>query len=908
MKEDFNKFIYIFEKNKTLIKDNSYKTIEAFMSLFKNPLFTKLNSDNDLDFIFNDKIIYKFNEENNILENNEKEYLILIYISLKENIPKSFYEKLLIALIDNFNPTKIFLNLKVFKKYLKFILKKINIKDPIETINNNINNNKDLEINNINKKKIILFLYYYYFYNNIEISNIDNGDNLDVNKINFDYIEVIFELNKILNLYLSKESDYISCQNYFNYLFNKHFFTIKKISQEKNNNLFSKLLNTFLQLLKKYELSENKNNSSIYENFLYIISFLLCPTNDEDAKLINNLINSDNSNENKEIIDKVKKNILISNNSILHQISINLLNKNEKKLNEDFMKKYISIYDVLDGFNCHLFKSLEPEFKSILLFINNNSKIENINDYMDLFILLNRKVFNHENSRIHKFFIKTICRMENLNSEIFNTYLFNDFLENINSSMLYSENEKHIYHNKVGLLINSFLIKYLNINKKYLFDFIHGLSIYVNNRKIIPYLINTIDTILTNNNNNLEENNFENIINDVYNIIEKLCNGNTSQYQKFKNYDTMGKILLNLIPYENIFLNEKNKNENLVVLIKIYYLLFEYLLNFNKDVLSIEYLNLSDIEIFDKENIIYKSILSLLELFKKYLTITDDYNQFLNSNVFVKNIPHDNLNLLFFSVNNSNQVLNSFFISNEKKIFSDYLNEEQKKEYLSQFNTILSVQKIFNNNNIKENLNYIKDIFDNIFSSLKNFSESNNNINISKELFDQYEYLLFNYIYTYHTGFNDILINNIQFTLNNNSNNSNIFFYRLLFIKMYLFQYLTCIHFQIYDAKNKSIILDNKTLKNNLISILNYLLNNESNINNNNKLIFIKCFILCLIALKTVNYDELFKIFEKIENKDNSNSFSVLNLDFFYNYFDILSENDLFYAIKFLIYILILKN
>ena len=161
MKDDFYKFIKGFETNNSIIKDNSYKTIEKFMSLFKNPLYSRLNSDNELDFIFNDKIIYKFNEKNNILENNEKEYLILIYISLKENIPESFYEKLLISLIDNFNPTKIFLNLKVFKKYLKFILKNINIKNPIEIINNSINNNKDLEINNINKKKIILFLYSY---------------------------------------------------------------------------------------------------------------------------------------------------------------------------------------------------------------------------------------------------------------------------------------------------------------------------------------------------------------------------------------------------------------------------------------------------------------------------------------------------------------------------------------------------------------------------------------------------------------------------------------------------------------------------------------------------------------------------------------------------------------------------
>ena len=206
-----------------------------------------------------------------------------------------------------------------------------------------------------------------------------------------------------------------------------------------------------------------------------------------------------------------------------------------------------------------------------------------------------------------------------------------------------------------------------------------------------------------------------------------------------------------------------------------------------------------------------------------------------------------------------------------------------------QFNCILFVQKIFNKNN-KENLYNIKEIFDNIFSSLKNFAESNNDINVSKELFEEYEYLLFNYINTFRIGFNDILINNIQFTLN--INNYNIF-YRLLFIKMYLFDYLTCLHYQVFDIKNKSIILDNKTLKNNLLSVLNYLLTNESNITKNIKIIYFKCFVLCLMALKTIN--EMPNIFEKIVN----NNYTIINLDFFYNYFDMLSEGDLFYAIKF---------
>ena len=124
MEEDFNKFIEIYENNKAIIKDNSYKTIQKFMNLFKNPIFTKLKIDNELDFIFNDKDIFKFKEEENNLENIEKEYLTLIYISQKENFSELFIEKILNALIDVFDPVKILLNFKFFKKYFKFFSKK----------------------------------------------------------------------------------------------------------------------------------------------------------------------------------------------------------------------------------------------------------------------------------------------------------------------------------------------------------------------------------------------------------------------------------------------------------------------------------------------------------------------------------------------------------------------------------------------------------------------------------------------------------------------------------------------------------------------------------------------------------------------------------------------------------------
>ena len=158
MKEDLNKFIEIYENNKSIIKDNSYKTIEKFMNLFKN---NKINSEEDLDFIINDKIIFNFKEDDNYLLNIEKEYLILIYISQKENLSEKFFEKILKELFELFEPVKILLNIKFFKKCFKFFMKHLENTKVLEIINN-IN----LINNNINesKKKIIMFLYYYNYF------------------------------------------------------------------------------------------------------------------------------------------------------------------------------------------------------------------------------------------------------------------------------------------------------------------------------------------------------------------------------------------------------------------------------------------------------------------------------------------------------------------------------------------------------------------------------------------------------------------------------------------------------------------------------------------------------------------------------------------------------------------------
>ena len=193
----------------------------------------------------------------------------------------------------------------------------------------------------------------------------------------------------------------------------------------------------------------------------------------------------------------------------------------------------------------------------------------------------------------------------------------------------------------------------------------------------------------------------------------------------------------------------------------------------------------------------------------------------------------------------------------------------------------------------KENILLIKDVFDNIYITLKNFCDANIDIKIPKEFFEKFESLLFNYINTYKIGFNDIFINEIHFISNNNN-----LLYKLMFIKMYLFNFIVFLHFQIFENNDKHSITSSKILKNNLTNISQFLLNNNTNINDTNKIIYFKCFILSLISLKTLdnNNEIIIPILNKIceENEE-----SKLNINYIFHFFDILSKGDLFYVIKF---------
>jgi len=339
--EDYRNFIQKYYFNRDVIKEFSFKVIKKFMNIFKKKIKNKIN---DCNYIFNE--IQKFNE-NNIIENIEKEYLNLIYFKFlgeKEDnneLSKQFYLKLFSITLNNYNIKRIFLNFTIFKKNFNMIIKELykcydNKKNFIEIFYNEIKNIEN------NKKNILLYLFYCVYF------SISQSNNF---LIDANYIDIIFTVQNILRENLNFELINIkliicSVENCFIHIFNKHFYLLKKI----NINQFGKIKEYFIKKLLEKE-------PSFYEKYVYIINEIILNNNKDSSQLIKIIIN-----------------IMTTNNRLLHKIGLNLLNKNleNKIINNNFLKKYIIIYDSLDSFSYFYFKTMLENLKFIIEYINNN--------------------------------------------------------------------------------------------------------------------------------------------------------------------------------------------------------------------------------------------------------------------------------------------------------------------------------------------------------------------------------------------------------------------------------------------------------------------------------------------------------------------------------------------------------
>ena len=848
MENEYNNFLKQYFDYKNIIKDNSFKTIKNFMNIFKNNYINLYNSEHfenieNSNFIYNK--ILEFNEDEMII-NKEIEYLNIIFIEFITDKCKNiiFFEKLFIKTIETFYLKKLCLNFDIFKKYFKFSLRNLN------KLNNDNNNFNLVEkilnlILNINDKKRIEILNLIFFIYILKINS-----NLLLNNNNYTpfYIDIIFDLPNIIKLNINEinqTSIINSIQNSFNYLFNKHYFLLKN---SFNENLFKIFLPYLIQKL-------SKNQNEIYENFIYII---------------NDIILNNSYNDNIITILPIIQSILISNTGLLHQIAINILNNNNytKNIDNNFLKKFISVFDVLDGFNSHLFKSLSNELEYIITYIDNLNE-DNINNnfYFDnplnYFIFLSRKIFNHSNTRIQKFFIKTICKL-NLKNKIFAYYLTNDFMQIINSNLLYPENEINSYHSKIGLILEKFYTNYINLNFFILYDYINGIGKYITNRKVSTYLINSIGNVIKTKEkiDIIDENNL--FISYIEKIIDKHINFFSSYYIKNKYWNIFSEFIL------KTEINNNN-NENLKSIYnKIYFEIIKYMLNSNKDTLSIDYLYFGIEDNYIKNELYNKVILKI----KNFMKINYKINNINNKKIFIsennlETIPNEIINIIFYSICDNN-IINEFIENNINKIFSDYVPKEIKLDILNDLNIILELNQIFNfqlNNNIEE-------LFENIYLNLKKYLNNPESFDINS--FELYEILLFNYIKIFKKGINDIAFNEL---ILNKELNINKFSFK--FIKMYLFNFLTCIHFNLFDLNS---IKNNKNIQNNLNMIFNFLIINKKELNDLDLLLYIKNITLCLIGMNYINL--------KYEINNN-------NINEIYYYFDLTISNDVFYVMKY---------
>ena len=828
---NYKNFIEKYSINKDVIKDSSFKVIKKFMNLFKNIIDNNLKN----DYFLND--IQKFNE-NDIIDNIENEYLNLIYILFlieknnNKDLIKEFYLKLFSITLNNYNIKRIILNFSLFKKTFNMIIKGLfkcygDIINLIEIIKNEI-----IKHNENNKINILLFLFYCILF------SISQSNDLLIEP---DYIDILFVIPNILNLNFELNEIKLiisSIQNYFNYIFNKHFFLLQKI----NNKQFEAIKNYFIQkLLEKDTL--------FYENYVYIIEDILHNNKDNSSQLI-----------------LITINILISNSRLLHKIAINILNKNleNKVLDINFLKNYIPIYDSLDGFNNHHFKSLDQNLEFIIDFIskNNNLKEKDINDKnlftnpMNYLIIFTKKLLNNTNYRIQKFFVKTFCKM-NIINEIFSTYLLSDFLLVINNPFIYPQNEIDEYDFKLGLIIENFYTEYFTKYPKYIIDFLYGIGQYITNKNICYYLIKSIDNIIQYI--EIKDTIDNKIISYIEILINKFLNNTLSYYYKFPFWNLISKLVLKI----NLHSEENYKNIYNI----IYCELIIYMLNINEDYLSIYnlYFGLHENNI---ENELYVKAIQKMNF---YIKSNMNLSNIINKNVFIEENNLENYsiiyqNIIYYSISSS-EILDDYVNNNISKIFSSYIIENQKKEILNNINCIFEISLIFKN---YSNPNY--DLLNDIYSNLKIMLKCCNNFYIDG--FYLYEKLLFNYISIFKKPFPDYLINGIEIV-----NTPQQLKYNLLFLKMYNFNLLCMIYYNIF--KNHELI-QNKILFSNINYIYNYLINNYKALNEINTILYLKNLTLCLLVMNYLNIQ-----------------FNFIDINQIFIYYDFVNNYDIFYLFQY---------
>lgn len=628
---------YLNEKIESIIKnDFEAKEILNFLNakiqIENRKYLNKNSSENENELMHfgnnNDDILTLYSMENIkdrlILKTMFFERIILIYSNINKNdqLSSNIEIKYLKEIksyckifFENFNnefssQNYILLNISEFKFFFRKILKILleTSKDIVEF------NDSFLELLNHNSifKEIHQNLYFLFYSRIMSKKQIKFSINEHLCNHNPEkqteyseyfekfenLIEFVFECFKNLKNLLNTQSESIinKINNEIITVFKKLWVNlINKLNYKKEEDywLMQKYLNKFINS-KIHLIKEN------YEIYIFIYDFYFRSFLNKNEIIIMNLNEiNDDSNKSETAKEQTKKLILLksileNNTPALHRFSLSFLKEISLLLKAEkiktFIEKFIILYDVLDGFNSHLFKQLVKElifiieycekenyeihYQEKIDFFEINKKDNEINIMnifkasINYFYILANKIFSHENSRIQKFFIKTFSQLskeKGLKNPNFENFLFKIFMKSINNPLFYPENENIGYHAKLGLVIEnvftSWFLNILNSDSKIRFienleRYLYAISNYIELRKILGYLINVIRNIFYENfyvkkqmqyskMENLYNNNIVPLTFDLYSIRSELKN-KFSEFNKLSDYSIL-KILFEML-------------------------------------------------------------------------------------------------------------------------------------------------------------------------------------------------------------------------------------------------------------------------------------------------------------------------------------------------------------------------
>ncbi len=408
------------------------------------------------------------------------------------------------------NESNLINQIKLFYIYLIKENCKIDINNNIDFINNFlINILPNILFNSDNKIKEniildILFIYMYFSY------NIDKNEE-KYTKFFYE-IDFLEKLNKLIKDDLLNDIINIKKISFYNYLLGNLLGVgkIENIIISENidfKNIFDKNYDLIEKLLKNNNLNESKNKE-FFKSYIYLINnyfiekdnAIYNQINEYIIKLCNIILMSQNINE---------KNFIFKN--CLDTI-ITFTNYPECYLNNEILNKIIKLFIYNENKNKNFFIEYEEIIYNILYLINEELKIENINEfYKNLLIetfdlkyikelitifLMYFYLFNNERDLLNNYFdifclfikiFKYLIDKTYLNQDCYD-YLLNFFIKENEFNLNF---DNICLNNFIKIIIYIFKESILKFNKNLFYEIVNFLIyiFYLKNENIIDYLI-----------------------------------------------------------------------------------------------------------------------------------------------------------------------------------------------------------------------------------------------------------------------------------------------------------------------------------------------------------------------------------------------------------------------------------